>query len=212
MNSAEYKKITDLLKKNNIEELNKYLETKKEEIDSRDTRQALNDYIKDFIFKEYPSYYRRVVLKQGTVEKSFRGLYKEIENGFMISRDDFSVFRFNDIEILTPSLKEILERSNNIYGKEENKKRSERITSIEKIFDIRNKKNTVPVVYVDIVDNCHYLFTAGDKEPALIPSKDFVFAENLLGSDVEYFVGEEKVCCTAVSKRGKALIMGLKNK
>ena len=202
MNKEEYNIIMDYLNEGKIEDLKKYMMENKY-INS--LQKTLTELINSNCEKKYPSYYQRVNLKKGIV-KLYRGLYAEMDNGFIICHDESNIFQLYDKSILTPKMIDMLEGSYHFWNGE---KRKEYIQIINEIFSDLNKDKLKQIFSTKEENNKITAYSKNGYE-IMIPKKYYNFAHNILGDDTSEYISGNGVYFD--SPKGKALVMGMQKK
>lgn len=205
MNKTEYNTITKLLDEGKIDELKQYLDKQMDTIYLKSARKVLMNLINSDCETEYPSHYQRVELHQG-IRKTYRGIFTRNENGLILLYRDSNLFELYNEEILTPSMKDILERTCSF----EQETKKQKLEGIKRVIADLDKTVQREVAYISHDEKCIEAWSSNEKVSVIVPSEYYTIAHQLLGEKVEEYMDNEGTGICLKSSNGRALIMGCK--
>lgn len=202
MNKKERETILKLLDENNLDEIRKYIEDTADSKYISSARKTIKDIINGNCVQEHPSYYSRVYLNKG-IDKSYKGIFLENQNGFIICDGPGYAFELYNKHILTPEMKLVLERSDFIGNIDEKAKNKEMLLKIFSSID----RGTSPIFCTMEEGKTVTAWLANRLSSISVPCNCYKEAHKLLGDSVEEFVIESGNGLYLKSTNGKALIM-----
>lgn len=201
MNKKEYENIMQLLEKNKIEELKKYLDERMNSKYINGVRKAINDLIDNDCDKEYPSYYARTVLHYGVI-KIYKGIYGETDKGFIILHKRSNAFELYDKSVLTDNIAQALERSC-VYS-DERKRKGEELSNL--LSNLANKDLT-PIYSFNQDKNNTKVWSADGEASMVVPTMYYKIAHKLLGEQAKEYMIQEANGVYFDSPNGRALVL-----
>ena len=198
MRDEEYQTIMKLLNDNKIDDLKKYLDSRINSKYYKSVQKIITEFINNNCDIEYPSYYQRTQ-HQG-IRKYYRGLYIEIDDGFVISPNSGNVFQLYDRSVLTPKISEALKNSYRYHDEEE------RIKIKGGVIKLFSKANEIKSP-LHAKKSKEGIIVAGSTNGTqiMVPEEYYEIAQKILGNDTTEYITNFGMYFD--SPRGKALVM-----